>query len=382
MLIVIENNNLFKNQPHCYFERGACGHELFFNYFFVISGRSSSVPPPRTDSSRCRVRQYTDKLLSIQGAKYRNHPERSPTKSTTGFEPPNLAPIPEERYSFIEQQDAVSELKARNENLRSEFFKDLIPNNEIGSNSDYGSLKRKKQLISASLNSLLEKDRQTAASTTMPVNAQSQTLSRSSADKQTAVATSHHIVNINMLSQTPSRSSIEKDSKHTAVSKAASPCLAQQLTQQLTPVNPLSRTPSRSRSNSPMTFTSCVKVQYRPKMSPNQPLYGFNQFQDRTFQNASNINQVNDLSRSRSAAAIISHNYSNTQSGIYHATPFDNNTDLSNDVSVGEQQQQEKNTSPPPRPPLPKNYETPYFLSLPRDWQELTRSSSYSAMLC
>mgnify|MGYP001268595061 CR=1 FL=1 len=93
----------------------------------------------------------------------RNHPERSPTKSTTGFEPPNLAPIPEERYSFIEQQDAVSELKARNENLRSEFFKDLIPNNEIGSNSDYGSLKRKKQLISASLNSLLEKDRQTAA---------------------------------------------------------------------------------------------------------------------------------------------------------------------------------------------------------------------------
>ena len=355
----------------------------FFNYFFVISGRSSSVPPPRTDSSRYRVRQYTDKLLSIQGAKYRNHPERSPTKSTTGFEPPNLAPIPEERYSFIEQQDAVSELKARNENLRSEFFKDLIPNHEMGSNSDYGSLKRKKQLISASLNSLLEKDKQTAVSAAMPVNMQSQTLSRSSTekDKQTAVksavATGHQLVNVNILSRTPSRSSIEKDSKQTA----APPCLAQQLTQQLTPVNPLSRTPSRSRSNSPMTFTSCVKVQYRPKMSPNQPLYGFNQFQDRTFQNASNINQMNDLSRSRSAAAIITHNYSNTQSGIYHATPFDNDTDLSNDVSVGEQQQ-EKNTSPPPRPPLPKNYETPYFLSLPRDWQELTRSSSYSAMLC
>ena len=355
----------------------------FFNYFFVISGRSSSVPPPRTDSSRCRVRQYTDKLLSIQGAKYRNHPERSPTKSTTGFEPPNLAPIPEERYSFIEQQDAVSELKARNENLRSEFFKDLIPNNEMGSNSDYGSLKRKKQLISASLNSLLEKDKQTAVSAAMPVNVQSQILSRSSTekDKQTAVksavATGHQLVNVNILSRTPSRSSIEKDSKQTV----APPCLAQQLTQQLTPVNPLSRTPSRSRSNSPMTFTSCVKVQYRPKMSPNQPLYGFNQFQDRTFQNASNINQMNDLSRSRSAAAIITHNYSNTQSGIYHATPFDNDTDLSNDISVGEQQQ-EKNMSPPPRPPLPKNYETPYFLSLPRDWQELTRSSSYSAMLC
>merc|ERR1712083_144702 len=121
----------------------------------------------------------------------------------------------------------------------------------------------------------------------------------------------------------------------THLEKSKQTAVVQQLTQQLTPVNPLSRTPSRSRSNSPMTFTSCVKVQYRPKMSPNQPLYGFNQFQDRTFQNASNINQMNDLSRSRSAAAIITHNYSNTQSGIYHATPFDNDTDLSNDVSVG-----------------------------------------------
>merc|ERR1712129_444175 len=141
---------------------------------------------------------------------------------------------------------------------------------------------------------------------------------------------------------------MERD-KQTAVISAVTAAPTQQLTQQpiqqliqqLTPVNPLSRTPSRSRSNSPMTFTSCVKVQYRPKMSPNQPLYGFNQFQDRTFQNTSN-NQMNDLSRSRSAAAIITNNYSNPQSGIYHATPFDNNTDLSNDLSVGEQQQEKK----------------------------------------
>merc|ERR1719461_176688 len=68
-------------------------------------GRSSSVPPPcnrRTESSRHRVKQYTDKLLSIQGAKYRNQEEvktreirGSPTKSC------DLAPIPEERNSML-----------------------------------------------------------------------------------------------------------------------------------------------------------------------------------------------------------------------------------------------------------------------------------------
>merc|ERR1712083_38679 len=90
----------------------------------------------------------------------------------------------------------------------------------------------------------------------------------------------------------------------THLEKSKQTAVVQQLTQQLTPVNPLSRTPSRSRSNSPMTFTSCVKVQYKPKTVPNQPLYGFNQFQDRTcFQKNSSLN---DLSRSRSATAIIS----------------------------------------------------------------------------
>ena len=213
----------------------------------------------------------------------------------------------------------------------------------------------------------MEKDKQsavilavTAASAQLPVKQSTQLLTP-----------------FNPLSRTPSRSSMEKD-KQTAVISAVTAASAQQPvqqpTQQLTPVNPLSRTPSRSRSNSPMTFTSCVKVQYKPRTIPNQPLYGFNQFQDRTASFQKN-NNMNDLSRSRSATAIIS--TSNPSNGIYHAKPY--NLDLSNDVSPVE----ERNTSsPPPRPPLPKNYESPYFLSLPRDWHELTRSSSYSAMLC
>ena len=371
------------------------------------------MPPPRTDSSKCRVRQYTEKLLSIQGAKYRTNTDsrskQSPTKSCNTTNDQILAPIPEERQSLIENQqildtladfktrntenqqildtltdlktrnenlrnenqqilntlmnakakdmenlqtlDPVMDVKTRNENLRSEFFKDLMQNQDqqenlvkisgdfrkghflrsedpvyeqnnysslprsqsSQTNSDYGSLKRKKQLISASLTSLLE-------------------------NKQSAIAAAA-----------------------SAVDQSAS-----RITKQLTPPNPLSRTPSRSRSNSPMTFTSCVKVQYKPKMVNNlqQPLYGQNQFQD--------------LSRSKSATAIMSYqNYSNT--GIFHASPFDNTQSI--DKSHGSDK--EINTEPPPRPPLPKNYESPYFLSLPRDWHnDLTRSSSYSAMLC
>lgn len=218
--------------------------------------------------------------------------------------------------------------------------------------------------------SSLEKDRHTAVSVQQPT-------------QQPIQQPTQQLTPFNPLSRTSSRSSMEKD-KQTAVISAVTAASTQQLTQQpiqqliqqptqqLTPVNPLSRTPSRSRSNSPMTFTSCVKVQYKPRTVPNQPLYGFNQFQDRTpSQKNSNMN---DLSRSRSATAIIS--TSNSSNGIYHAKPY--HLDLSNDVSSVE----ERNTSPPPRPPLPKNYESPYFLSLPRDWQELTRSSSYSAMLC
>ena len=44
------------------------------------------MPPPctrRTDSSKHRVRQYTDKLLSIQGAKYRSTSEDNRCKQSS-----------------------------------------------------------------------------------------------------------------------------------------------------------------------------------------------------------------------------------------------------------------------------------------------------------
>ncbi len=149
-----------------------------------------------------------------------------------------------------------------------------------------------------------------------------------------------------------------------------------------------SRSLSRSRSSSPITFTSCVKVQYKPKF---EPLYGQNQFQNKSHLHQSQPgvpnmsqqmvqtcpcgNEVSfDLSRSKSAAAIMSNN--NNNNGIFHATPF-----YEDDSYDAEDCKQTADT-PPPRPPLPANYQSPYFLSLPRDWQGLTRSSSYSAMMC
>ena len=121
-------------------------------------------------------------------------------------------------------------------------------------------------------------------------------------------------------------------------------------------------------------------------MTPNissTPLYGINQFQEKPASNGfnqyrheSSRKDMNDLSRSRSAAAIITNSNS---SGIYHAMPY--NLDLVEESKCTARTSND-GTSPPPRPPLPQNYESPYFLSLPRDWHELTRSSSYSAMLC
>ena len=187
---------------------------------------------------------------------------------------------------LLEHETSLSDVKSRNESLRSEFFKDLMPQT--------GSLKRKKEAISANLNAMLE-------------------------------------------------------SKQTADSP-----------KQLTPVNPLSRTPSRSRSGSPITFTSSVKVQYKPKIT--QPIYGSqNQFM---VQNCPCGNELTfDLSRSKSATAIL-----NSQNGIFYAKPYE----------------EENEEIPPPRPPLPVNYveeSSKYFLSLPRDWRGLARSASYSAML-
>lgn len=369
---------------------------IFYDNFAIILGRSSSVPPPRTESSRTRVRQYTDKLLSIQGAKYRR--ERSPVKQNELI----LAPIPEERNSFIEQHEALSELKAKNELLRNEFFKDLMPKN-IPEN---GSLKRKKQAISASLTSLLESklpDSQQLTQQLTPVNQFSReitpvnSLSREmtptkSASQQLMLVNSlsrevtpvntltQQLTPVNPLTRTPSWSKFESNQQPMTVnqfSREVTPVnsASQQLTQQLTPVNPLTRSsswsrsesnqqqnqlksPSRSRSGSPMTFTSCVKVQYKPA----KPLYGLHQFTqepDLLVQNCSCGNQVSfDLSRSQSAAAIMSN------SGLFHATPF-------------YEDEAPPPKPPPPRPPPPTNY----FMSLPRDWQELTRSSSYSAMM-
>ena len=261
---------------------------------FLFKGRSSSVPPPcnrRTESSRHRVKQYTDKLLSIQGTKYRNTEENrkaSPTKSC------DLAPIPEERHSMLlELSESTSDVKMRNETLRHEFFKDLLP---LSQNSQYSqnSLKRKKEAISANLNAMLE--------------------SKQAADQ----------------------------------------------TQHLAPVNPLTRTPSRSRSGSPITFTSSVKVQYKPKI---QPLYGSNQFM---VQNCDSCGNSFDLSRSKSATAVL-----NATNGIFHAKPYE--------------EPEEVEEIPPPRPPLPMNYvgeeQSKYFLSLPRDWHSLARSASFSTML-
>ena len=266
------------------------------------------MPPPctrRTDSSRHRVRQYTDKLLSIQGTKYRSVSEerckQSPSKSMDNST--NLAPIPEERYSMIEaenfSENPFENVKAKNEQLRQEFFKDMY--NDMPSSED--SLKRKKQLISAAFS---QKQQQTADSAAEQVT-----------------------------------------------------------TQQLTPVNPLlSSSPRSSGSNSPITFTSCVKVQYKPKIVPNQPLYGRHQFE----MAAARSKKQFEISRSQST------------SGIFHAEPMYSDIEDEN----------EENENPPPRPPLPENYihemrmsnqHPDYFLSLPRDWNVLARSASYSALL-
>ena len=190
-------------------------------------------------------------------------------------------------------------VKAKNEQLRQEFFRDMY--NDMPSSED--SLKRKKQLISAAFS---QKQQQTADSAAEQVT-----------------------------------------------------------TQQLTPVNPLlSSSPRSSGSNSPITFTSCVKVQYKPKIVPNQPLYGRHQFEIA----AARSKQQFEISRSQST------------SGIFHAEPMYSDIEDEND----------ENENPPPRPPLPENYihemrmsnqHPDYFLSLPRDWNVLARSASYSALL-
>ena len=134
-------------------------------------------------------------------------------------------------------------------------------------------------------------------------------------------------------------------------------------TRQLTPVNPLllsSRTPSRSRSASPITFTSSVKVQYKPRICPDQQQF--------LVQNCDSCGNelAFDLSRSKSATAVL-----NASNGIFHATPYE--------------EPLENEEIPPPRPPLPMSYvdeqQSKYFLSLPRDWHSLARSASFSTML-
>ena len=277
---------------------------ILYIQFLYFEGRSSSVPPPcnrRTESSHKRVKQYTDKLLSIQGTKYRNQQEdhqqnRSQNHRGSPSKSCDLAPIPEERHSMLLEHETslsgLSDVKMRNERLRDEFFKDFLPSPPKSQYSQ-NSLKRKKEAISANLNAMLE-------------------------------------------------------SKQTAVSE----------TKQLTPVNPLlSRTPSRSRSASPMTFTSSVKVQYKPRICPDSQLL---------VQNCDSCgNELSfDLSRSKSATAVL-----NASNGIFHATPYE----------------EPDEEIPPPRPPLPMNYvdeqQSKYFLSLPRDWHSLARSASFSTML-
>ena len=335
------------------------------------------MPPPctrRTDSSKHRVRQYTDKLLSIQGAKYRSASEdnrckqSSPVKSVNET---NLAPIPEERYSMIENenfqfdqhqlppaetssakfefpatfsskisdsQSDTNSIKSKNEQLRQEFFKDLYSSNKNDNNynntgpKDQDSLKRKKQLISAAFTN------------------------SSHCQQQSAVDSGH-------------QSSADSSPK------------------QLTPVNPLL---ARSRSASPLTFTSCVKIQYKPKMAipPPRELYGKNQFELSRSQSASNVlNHPCPLDNNKHTK--LSNNYlnnnnncssDNNYNGVYHAEPFYPD-ELPPEIP------------PPPRPPLPKDYlhemqhhphqeeNQNYFLSLPRDWNVLARSASYSALL-
>ena len=318
------------------------------------------MPPPctrRTDSSKHRVRQYTDKLLSIQGAKYRSTSEdrckQSPVKSVET----NLAPIPEERYSMIENenfqfdnhqlqaaakfefptskisesQSDTNSIKSKNEQLRQEFFKDLYSSNNNNYNNtgpkDQDSLKRKKQLISAAF-----------------------TNSSHCQQQQSAVDSGH-------------QSSADSSPK------------------QLTPVNPLL---ARSRSASPLTFTSCVKIQYKPKMviPPTLPLYGQNQFELSRSQSASNVlNYPLDNNKQITLSNNYPANYyPDNSNGVYHAEPF-------------YQDELPPEIPPPPRPPLPKDYlhemqhhphqeeNQNYFLSLPRDWNVLARSASYSALL-
>ncbi len=360
--------------------------------------RSVSVPPQcsrRTDSSRYRVKQYTDRLQNLR--KYSGSgsaEEESNAGSTTvpamrqnylmrrspsvSSDIP-LAPIPEERLSFIEREESgqrlldqaksnVDAIRIRNESLRRHFFRELMepgadmdpgksnasmvrvsgqsrsgylanghgqgcqqptysslprPSEDSGS---YGSLKRKKQLLSTSLNSLLpEVQQQQPTIPTVVVN----------------------------------------------------------------PANPL-RESSRSRSGSPMmTFTSCVKVEYKPKVPPspgppNQPLYGRNQFNP-TLEPEPEVPVDNPFRINRSQSANAIH-----EDGIYFANLI--NVASDNDIEI-----------PPPRPPLPKNYypgssesifnagnfndndsstlnnKSGYFLSLPRDCN-LTRSASTSLM--
>ena len=338
------------------------------------------MPPPctrRTDSSKHRVRQYTDKLLSIQGAKYRSASEdnrckqSSPVKSVNET---NLAPIPEERYSMIENenfqfdqhqlppaetssakfefpaafsskisdsQSDTNSIKSKNEQLRQEFFKDLYSSNKNDNNynntgpKDQDSLKRKKQLISAAF-----------------------TNSSHCQQQQSAVDSGH-------------QSSADSSPK------------------QLTPVNPLL---ARSRSASPLTFTSCVKIQYKPKMAipPPRELYGRNQFELSRSQSASNVLNYPRPLDNNNKHKKLSNNYlnndnncssdNNYNNGVYHAEPFYPD-ELPPEIP------------PPPRPPLPKDYlhemqhhphqeeNQNYFLSLPRDWNVLARSASYSALL-
>ena len=319
------------------------------------------MPPPctrRTDSSKHRVRQYTDKLLSIQGAKYRSASEdrckQSPVKSVET----NLAPIPEERYSMIENenfqfdqnqlpaattsastkfeftasskisesQSDTNSIKSKNEQLRQEFFKDLYSSNDNNTSpKDQDSLKRKKQLISAAF-----------------------TNSSHCLQQQSAVDSGH-------------QSSADSSPK------------------QLTPVNPLL---ARSRSASPLTFTSCVKIQYKPKMAIPPTLYnGQNQFELSRSQSASNVLNYPPSDNINKQIKLLSNNYldnyPNNSNGVYHAEPF--------------YPDEPPEIPPPPRPPLPKDYlhemqhqqeeNQNYFLSLPRDWNVLARSASYSALL-
>jgi hypothetical protein len=360
------------------------------------------------------VRQYTDKLLSIQGAKYRTNTEdtdknvvairckQSPSRSNISGD--GLAPIPEERLSFIELEAADSTLsflnsqklaenatllKAKNDTLRKDFFKDLIILAAADdSDSNSGIIRVSGETRTGKIQKTSSDDFQT-----MPTNINqfTQFADNDNSSNYGSLKRRKQLLSASLQSLLPSRqSSAEPESE----------------TQQLTPVNPLLLSRSRSGSPQKITFTSSVKVQYKPRiMIPpaipsnllvnsnqvnQQPLYGSNQFNPSEFVQCPCGNQLNpnNLVRSRSTAAIFQNeNYKNE--GIYFAKC----------INVDDQQPETEMVPPerpelpeglvPPRPPLPENYlwtedfpcnETgkSYFLSLPRD---LMRSASTSVML-